>query len=86
MRVKLFVFTLVLCFIFSYLITETSAQNLISRVNKGKIKIDGLSDDWMGIDAVIEEVGLPSTGAFGSFDVKKLFLTSDGDNLYFCCQ
>ena len=52
-------------------------------LSKDEIKIDGLQDDWMSSNAIIEEVGLPSAGAFGGFDIKKLFLAYDDDTLYF---
>ena len=59
------------------------SPNSIPKVTKGQIRIDGLDKDWSGIDALIDEVGLPSEGGSGGFDVKKLYLAYDEQNLYF---
>jgi hypothetical protein len=62
------------------------AQQLIPKVEDGKIIIDGLSNDWEGLEPVVREIGLPldrSTQLMENFDVKEFFLAYDEANLYF---
>lgn len=62
------------------------AQQAIPKVEAGKIIIDGLSNDWKGIDPVVTEIGLPldhSKQLMEHFDVKEFFLAYDEANLYF---
>ena len=62
------------------------AQQSISKVEDGKIIIDGLSKDWQGLEPVVKEIGSPvdrSIQLTEKFDIKEFFLAYDKVNLYF---
>jgi hypothetical protein len=77
---------LVIILLITCFIPSAVAQQLISKVENGKILIDGLSNDWEGFEPVEREIGLPldrSTQLMEKFDVKKFYLAYDEANLYF---
>ncbi len=62
------------------------AQQSISKVEDGKIIIDGLSNDWQGLEPVVKEIGSSldrSQQLTEKYDIKEFFLAYDKVNLYF---
>ncbi len=62
------------------------AQQSISKVEDGKIIIDGLSKDWQGLEPVVKEIGSSldrSKQLTEKYDIKEFFLAYDNVNLYF---
>jgi hypothetical protein len=46
------------------------------------ITLDGRADDWVDIAPVLQEAGLPGRGDRNGFDIKRVYLQADAQNLY----
>jgi len=70
----------------TYFNNAVIAQQSITKVEDGKIVIDGLSNDWQGIKPIVNEIGSAldrSKQMSEKFDIKEFFITFDKVNLYF---